>query len=272
MEGPAGVLRCPAPGTLVQRLTDHIQSGASPLGNNVQNPAQRLALLLHPGGSLQPSLPAPTPGVVSSSIKVCESSNLELTHPMVVASSADTLRRCVKHIAEGGTNERDLRNERRWPFDPGDCPGAGRVPQHGAPVPLPAQGQVLKSPEAMRPRPPPPRGSKLDPYAEHIDRRMGEGLENCRVLDREVRALVPQGSYSTVAQYVRPRRQHKQPEATMRFETAPGKLAQVDWGSLPEDRSQPLPLQPCMGGKTLSVPPALALSEALNQSQGARRR
>ena len=64
-------------------------------------------------------------------------------------------------------------------------------------------GQVLKSPEAMRPPPRPPRGSKLDPYAEHIDRRMGEGLENCRVLDREVRALGYQGSYSTVAQYVR---------------------------------------------------------------------
>jgi transposase len=53
------------------------------------------------------------------------------------------------------------------------------------------------------------------------------------VLDREVRALGYQGSYSTVVQYVRPRRQHKQPEATMRFETAPGEQAQVDWGSLP---------------------------------------
>ena len=82
--------------------------------------------------------------------------------------------------------------------------------------------RYLKSPEAMRPRPRPPRGSKLDPYAEHIDRRMAEGLENCRVLDREVRALGYQGGYSTVVQYVRPRRQHKQPEATMRFETAPG--------------------------------------------------
>ena len=41
--------------------------------------------------------------------------------------------------------------------------------------------RYLKSPEAMRPRPRPPRGSKLDPYAEHIDRRMAEGLENCRV-------------------------------------------------------------------------------------------
>ena len=43
--------------------------------------------------------------------------------------------------------------------------------------------RYLKSPEAMRPKPRPPRGSKLDPYAEHIDRRMAEGLENCRVLD-----------------------------------------------------------------------------------------
>ena len=85
----------------------------------------------------------------------------------------------------------------------------------------------------MRPRRRPPRGSKLDLYAEHIDRRMGEGLENCRVLDREVRVLGYQGSYSTVVQYVRPRRQHKQPEATMRFETSPGEQAQVDWGSLP---------------------------------------
>ena len=34
--------------------------------------------------------------------------------------------------------------------------------------------RYLNSPEAMRPRPRPPRGSRLDPYAEHIDRGMGE--------------------------------------------------------------------------------------------------
>ena len=84
--------------------------------------------------------------------------------------------------------------------------------------------RYLKSPEAMRPRPRPPRGSKLDPYAEHIDRRMGEGLENCRVLDREVRALGYQGSYSTVAQYVRPRRQHKQPEAVRKLQNSRARI------------------------------------------------
>ena len=66
--------------------------------------------------------------------------------------------------------------------------------------------RYLNSPEAMLPKPRPPRGSQLDPHTEHIDRRMGEGLENCRVLDREVRALGYQGSYTVLVEYVRPRR------------------------------------------------------------------
>ncbi len=51
------------------------------------------------------------------------------------------------------------------------------------------------------------------------------------MLDREVRALGYEGSYSTVVQYVGPRRRSSQPEATVRFETTPGEQAQVDWGS-----------------------------------------
>ena len=77
-----------------------------------------------------------------------------------------------------------------------------------------------------------PRGSKLDSYTEYIDRRLSEGLENCVGLLRELRALGYQGSYTILAEYVRPRRRGHQPEATMRFETAPGEQAQVDWGSL----------------------------------------
>ena len=46
--------------------------------------------------------------------------------------------------------------------------------------------RYLNSPEAMLPKPRPPRGPKLDPYTEHIDRRMAEGLENCVVLLREL--------------------------------------------------------------------------------------
>ena len=92
--------------------------------------------------------------------------------------------------------------------------------------------RYLKSPEAMRPKPRPPRGSKLDLYTEYIDHRMAEGLENCVVLHREIKARGYQGCYSTVVQYVRPWRRQRQPEATMRFETGPGEQAQVDWVSL----------------------------------------
>ena len=91
--------------------------------------------------------------------------------------------------------------------------------------------RYLKSPEAIRPQPRRRRGTKLDAYTEHIDRRLSEGLENCRVLLRELRALEYEGSYSRVCDYVRPRRRARQPQATVRFETGPGEQAQVDWGS-----------------------------------------
>ena len=76
------------------------------------------------------------------------------------------------------------------------------------------------------------RASKLDPYTEYIDRRIAEGLENCVVLRRELRDLGYQGGYSILKAYVSPRRrQLRPPQATVRFETAPGEQAQVDWGS-----------------------------------------
>ena len=92
--------------------------------------------------------------------------------------------------------------------------------------------KYLRSPDVIRPKPRRPRGSALDLYAQHIDRRWAEGLENCVVLLRELRALGYEGAYSTLTGYLRPRRRCGQPEATMRFETAPGEQAQVDWGSL----------------------------------------
>ena len=52
------------------------------------------------------------------------------------------------------------------------------------------------------------------------------------VLHRELKALGYDGGYSILKSYVSPRRRRRQPDATMRFETAPGEQAQVDWGSL----------------------------------------
>ncbi len=61
---------------------------------------------------------------------------------------------------------------------------------------------------------------------------MSEGLENCVVLHRELKALGYEDGYSILKSYVSPRRRRRMPDATMRFETAPGEQAQVDWGSL----------------------------------------
>ena len=56
--------------------------------------------------------------------------------------------------------------------------------------------RYLKSPEAMRPRPRPPGGRSWTPTPSISTGGWGEGLENCRVLDREVRSLGYQGSSS----------------------------------------------------------------------------
>ena len=92
--------------------------------------------------------------------------------------------------------------------------------------------RYLKSPEAIRPKSRLPGTSKLDPYREYVDRRLSEGLENCVVLHRELRGLGYDGSYSILKSYVLPRQRRRQPDAAVRFETAPREQAQVDWGSL----------------------------------------
>ena len=91
--------------------------------------------------------------------------------------------------------------------------------------------KYLNTPEAVLPKPRQPQGSKLDPYADYIDRRLSEGLENCVVPQRELEGLGYQGGYSLLKKYVSPRRRRSQVQATVRFETDPGEQAQVDWGS-----------------------------------------
>ena len=91
--------------------------------------------------------------------------------------------------------------------------------------------KYLNTPEAILPKPRKRRASKLDPYAEYIDRRLSEGLENCVVLQRELESLGYQGGYSLLKKHVSPRRRPCPVPATVRFETEPGEQAQVDWGS-----------------------------------------
>ena len=52
------------------------------------------------------------PGVIAD-VKMSEIAGVELTHPRAVASSADTVRRCFRQIAEGGRSERLLNTSRQ---------------------------------------------------------------------------------------------------------------------------------------------------------------
>ncbi|MBE3584426.1 MAG: IS21 family transposase [Limnochordaceae bacterium] len=91
--------------------------------------------------------------------------------------------------------------------------------------------RYLRSPEVLRPAPRAPRGSKLDPYKEFIRQRVAEGVENCVVLLRELKAQGYTGSYTLLKEFVRPLRRGRSAPVTVRFETSPGQKAQVDWDS-----------------------------------------
>ena len=70
----------------------------------------------------------------------------------------------------------------------------------------------------------------MDPFKEHIQARMTEGVFNCEVLLREIRALGYRGGKTILKDYVKPFRPLRESKATVRFETEPGECAQVDFG------------------------------------------
>jgi transposase len=74
--------------------------------------------------------------------------------------------------------------------------------------------------------------SKLDEYKPHLEQRLGAGVWNAQVLLREIRALGYQGGYTILKDWLQPQRCAALATAVRRFETPPGKQAQVDWGHL----------------------------------------
>jgi transposase len=77
------------------------------------------------------------------------------------------------------------------------------------------------------------RPSGVTPYLEHIQRRAAEVDYNAYRIFQELQAQGYPGGYEMVKLAVRPLRVERDrlAEATMRFETAPGRQAQVDWGT-----------------------------------------
>jgi transposase len=75
------------------------------------------------------------------------------------------------------------------------------------------------------------RESRLDPFKVYLRGRFHHGVFNCAVLLDEIRKQGYPGEISILRDFVRPFRQarRREIEATVRFETAPGRQAQVDW-------------------------------------------
>jgi len=78
------------------------------------------------------------------------------------------------------------------------------------------------------------RHHQLETFRPFIDRRGPEVGWNAAVLYRELGGLGFDGGYLQVQRYVKPRRdeRHWAAVATVRFETAPGQQAQVDFGQM----------------------------------------
>ncbi len=91
--------------------------------------------------------------------------------------------------------------------------------------------KYLRTPELPHPAPRSPRRSKLEPFTAHIQERLAAGIENCQVLLRELRERGYTGGYTILKEFVHPLRRQPPVQGTMRFETAPGEQAQVDFGS-----------------------------------------
>ena len=73
-------------------------------------------------------------------------------------------------------------------------------------------------------------GSKLDGFKEDIQAMMHQGIFNCVVILERLRAKGYTGGMSILKDYVHPYRPAKNIPSVPRYESLPGKQAQMDWG------------------------------------------
>jgi transposase len=77
-----------------------------------------------------------------------------------------------------------------------------------------------------------PEPSKLDPFKPYLEERLRAGVWNGQVLLRELRDRRYTGGYTILKDWLEPQRSAAGVVAVRRFETPPGKQAQMDWGHL----------------------------------------
>ncbi|GAB6876601.1 IS21 family transposase [Thermaerobacter litoralis] len=93
--------------------------------------------------------------------------------------------------------------------------------------------KYLRQPEPPRYKPRPAKASKLDPFKPYLEQRVAQGVFNANRLLRELRAHGYTGGKTILKEFLRPHRPPRVPRAVVRFETAAGAQAQVDWGEFP---------------------------------------
>ena len=76
------------------------------------------------------------------------------------------------------------------------------------------------------------QSGKLDPHKGFLQERLTAGVWNAQVLLREIRQHGYSGGYTILKDWLHPQRAAASASAVRRFETPPGKQAQVDWGHL----------------------------------------
>ena len=74
------------------------------------------------------------------------------------------------------------------------------------------------------------RSSLLDPFKPQINQMMADGLFNCTVILESLKEEGYSGGKTIIKDYVQPFRPPKSIPAVPRYETPPGKQAQMDWG------------------------------------------
>ena len=74
------------------------------------------------------------------------------------------------------------------------------------------------------------KGSKLDPFKSRIDNMLSQGIFNCVVILERLQSKGYTGGITIVKEYVHQFRPAKSSPAVKRYETPPGKQAQMDWG------------------------------------------
>ncbi len=74
------------------------------------------------------------------------------------------------------------------------------------------------------------RPTKLDPFKPQINEMMENGIFNCVVILERLQDMGYTGGITIIKDYVKPFRPARSAPAVRRYETLPGKQAQMDWG------------------------------------------